>query len=271
MTHRALFAVGCIYVGIAGTQNVTAQGYNLFNPTPREKMRDLSADRPDSTETPITVDAGHVQIEASLFGYSRNRVDGILDETNTWMSTNLKLGLTDSSDIQFVFDAYTDEQLGGGGGVDGFSDLEIRYKWNVWGNDGRNTAFAIFPFVKIPTGTDLSNDEWEGGLILPFAATLTDRLSVGLQGEIDYVYDDEDDDHGVEFLHTVVLGLSVTEKLGTFIEYVGVAGDSDYQAFASGGVTYSVTDDLMFDVGLLAGLNEDSDDLSVFTGFTVRF
>lgn len=30
--------------------------FSLFNPTPRELWRDLSADRPDFTESPITVD-----------------------------------------------------------------------------------------------------------------------------------------------------------------------------------------------------------------------
>ena len=33
--------------------------YNLFNPTPDELMRELNADRPDKTDCPFTVDAGH--------------------------------------------------------------------------------------------------------------------------------------------------------------------------------------------------------------------
>ena len=33
--------------------------YNLFNPVPENLMRDLSPDRPDVTESPFTVDAGH--------------------------------------------------------------------------------------------------------------------------------------------------------------------------------------------------------------------
>src|SRR5262245_65062609 len=38
----------------------------LFNPTPRELMRDMDTDRPDTTESPHTVDAGHVQAELSF-------------------------------------------------------------------------------------------------------------------------------------------------------------------------------------------------------------
>ncbi|MEE9212565.1 MAG: hypothetical protein V3U29_07920, partial [Phycisphaeraceae bacterium] len=45
--------------GVAEQQGAADKnGYHLFNPTPRHLMRDLSADRPDVTESPITVDAG---------------------------------------------------------------------------------------------------------------------------------------------------------------------------------------------------------------------
>jgi hypothetical protein len=52
--------------------------YNLFSPTPRALMRDMSTDRPDKTESPYTVDAGHFQFEADLvsFGIDRSNADG---------------------------------------------------------------------------------------------------------------------------------------------------------------------------------------------------
>ena len=37
--------------------------YHLFHPTPFALMRELNTDRPDKTESPFTVDAGHYQIE----------------------------------------------------------------------------------------------------------------------------------------------------------------------------------------------------------------
>ena len=44
--------------------------YTLWHPTPRALLRELTTDRPDKTESPYTVDAGHVQIEADLVNYS---------------------------------------------------------------------------------------------------------------------------------------------------------------------------------------------------------
>ena len=44
----------------------TAPTYHLFAPVPRSAMRPLSTDRPDTTESPYTVDAGHFQMEMDV-------------------------------------------------------------------------------------------------------------------------------------------------------------------------------------------------------------
>ncbi len=240
----------------------SVQPHTLFNPTPRDEWRELSPDRPDTTESPITVDAGAWVVEASYFDWRR---DGG-DDTYTVMATNLKVGLTDRIDLQTVFDAYTWEEAG----AEGFSDVTLRLKYNVWGNDGGKTAFALFPFVKIPTDTAISNGEVEGGLILPFSTDLTDGVGLGLMAEFDAVHDGIDD-YDLEFVHSAVLGFDVTDRLGVFTEYVGVAGPGDYEAYFSAGATFSVTDDLVFDAGAQVGLNDAAEDLGLFGGFTKRF
>ncbi len=236
--------------------------HTLFSPTPRNQWRELSPDRPDTTESPITVDAGAWVVEASYLDWRR---DGG-DDTYTVMATNLKVGLTDRIDLQTVFDAYTWEDAGS----EGFSDVTLRLKYNVWGNDGGKTAFALFPFVKIPTNTAISNGEVEGGLILPFSTHLAEGVGLGLMAEFDAVHDGVDD-YDLEFVHSAVLGFDLTDRLGLFTEYVGVAGPGDYEAYFSTGVTFSVTDDLVFDAGAQVGLNDAAEDIGVFGGFTRRF
>ena len=246
---------------------VDKSGYTIFNPTPREQWRELSPDRPDTTESPISVDAGAYVIEASYFDWGHD--DG--DDTYTVMATNLKVGLTNRIDLQTVFEAYTWEKPQAGAGLEGFGDVTLRLKYNVWGNDGGSTAFAIFPYIKIPTGTELSNGVAEGGLILPFSTDLADGIGLGLMAEFDAVYDEVDGDHDLEFLHSAVLGFDLTERLGLFAEYIGIASPAPYQAYLSGGLTLSLSEDLMLDCGARAGLNENSDDFGAFAGFTKRF
>src|SRR5687767_2381830 len=52
-------------------------GYHLFDPTPRALMREMSTDRPDTTESPRTVDAGHFQLEMSFVDFTREDEDGV--------------------------------------------------------------------------------------------------------------------------------------------------------------------------------------------------
>ena len=241
--------------------------YGLFNPTPNELMRELSPDRPDATESPLTVDAGHFVIEASLFDWRKN--DG--SDTHTLLSTNLKIGLSNDTDLQIVFDTYAWENPKVGNDLEGFGDVQLRLKYNLWGNDGGDSALALFPFVKIPTRAQFSNDEWEGGLIIPYATELSGGLGLGLMAEFDLVYDAVGKDHDLEFLHSAVLGFDLSERFGSFVEYVGIEGDPSYRAFGAGGFTYSVHDDLVLDLGAQAGLNNASEDFGLFFGLTRRF
>jgi len=251
--------------------------YHLFNPTPRNLMREMSTDRPDTTESPYTVDAGHYQIEMSFFDYGRNRADGERTETWTFGAMNLKAGLLNQVDLQVVFDAFTQEHTRAAGIEDttsGFSDVTLRLKTNLWGNDVGKTAFAIMPYVKMPTDTEMSNGHWEGGVILPLAISLSDRISLGLMLEADFVHDDERGGYDVEWVHTATLGFDLTEQLGLYIECTGVASreeDFDYQATFDAGITLSATDNLVFDAGIRVGMNEAAEDFGIFTGMSVRF
>ena len=240
----------------------------------------MSADRPDATESPITVDAGHFQLELSFFDFSRDDFGGGDFEAWTAMDTNFKIGLLHNVDIQFVFGLYSEETIDTGTGIgpasttDGFGDVQIRTKVNIWGNDGGDTAFGIMPFIKIPTDTALSNGKVEGGFIAMLGWDAGDTWGLGFQAEADFVYDDADDSYDTEFLHTVVVGFDIAPPLGGYLEYVGVLSadaHTDYQAILSGGITYQVNENLIFDIGAQFGLSDNANDFQVFSGLTIRY
>src|SRR3954466_16203926 len=124
-------------------------GYTLFNPTPRAQMREMSTDRPDVTESPKTVDAGHVQVELSFGDYVRDEEDGVKSETSTVLPFNVKLGLTNNIDVQLVVEPYVHQRIRSDAARetdDGFGSTQLRLKVNLWGNDEGATALAIMPF-----------------------------------------------------------------------------------------------------------------------------
>lgn len=228
--------------------------------------RELSADRPDTTESPITVEPGRFQVESSLWSFAK---DGG-DETWTLGEMNLKAGLTAAADLQLVLRPWIHGQSGGETS-EGFGDIEVRVKYNLWGNDGGTTAAALMPYVSIPSRTAVSTGEWEGGIIFPVAIELTDRLGFGFQVEAARAWDADSGEYGWNILHSAVLGVSLTDKLGLFVEYVGVAGDNPYEATGNIGFTWAATGNLQWDIAVGIGLNDAAEDFSVAQGVTFRF
>jgi outer membrane putative beta-barrel porin/alpha-amylase len=266
-----------VFLIFASTVSVKAQmppesksQFSLFNPTPRELWRPLSADRPDFTESPYTVDAGAIQLELSFVDYTSN------SDIKAWAiaQVNLKLGLLNDVDLQFVFDPYTQVDHGSRTGK-GFGDIQFRLKINLWGNDSGDTAFAFMPFIKLPTASDkLGSDRVEGGLIFPFATTLTEGVGLGLMFETDFVYDNEEDDYDIELVTTSVLGFDMTDEIGLYVEGIGITStDSnvDFRGILGAGATYRLTENMILDAGVNIGLSGDTDDVNLFTGITVRF
>lgn len=255
--------------------------HTLFDPTPRAELHEFATDRPDVTESPYTVDPGHVQIELSLAEYalSGDRSTRTFDA----LPVNLKFGLLDNVDIQFVFTPYERQvtrEEGQRTVASGFGDETlVRLKINLQGNDHESVALGVMPFVKLPTGTGgLSNGHVEGGLILPLAADLPGEFTLGVMLEGDLVYHDESDDYGVDLVHSVTLGHAIAGPLNGYVEYVGVAPRgapagiaSRYQAIASAGLTYELRDDLILDVGARLGFSGDADRSAIFMGAATRF
>src|SRR5688572_9896940 len=161
-----LGSAAVLWVGLAGA---AAQG----TAKPRE-LRELTTDRPDATESPFTVDPGHMQLEMDVASYTRNRLDGV--RTTEWVLApfNLRYGLTRNVEagIFVVPHVRVTEQDRSGPKqvVRGVGDTTLRMKVNLRGNDGGATAFGLFADVKLPTAADgLGNDHTEGALTFPIA------------------------------------------------------------------------------------------------------
>src|SRR3954465_11552153 len=104
-----LIVVAMLWVGAIGSM-ASAGGnkseFNLFNPTPPDLMRELNTDRPDKTESPYTVDAGHVQVEMDLASYSYDRNNPQHEARRVQrldiLNTNFKIGLLNNLDFQLI-------------------------------------------------------------------------------------------------------------------------------------------------------------------------
>ncbi len=254
-------------------------GYNLFHPTPDSLLRELTTDRPDKTESPYTVDAGHYQIELDLLNYTQNCTDQTV-QTLAIAPINLKVGLFNNVDLQFIAETYTIQRTSGHDPqahetISGFGDVLIRCKTNFWGNDGGTTAGGMMPFLKLTTGaTELGNGAVEGGIIFPLAITLPQEWSMGLMTEVDHLRNSDSSNYHQEFVNSITFGHGIIGQLAGYLEFfssVSSECDVEWIGTVDFGLTYKLRSNVQLDAGVNIGVTQAADDLNSFVGLSVRF
>jgi hypothetical protein len=240
--------------------------------------RALSTDRPDKTESAITVPAGRWQFEVEAFTFllDEHGTDAAVSRTTGWSAgaVNLKLGLTDRLDLQFLLPAWIERQQKFTDGhrerARGWSDLTIRAKLNLFGNDSDGMAMALMPFLSLPTaGGAFGSDAVQGGLIVPFAAKLPGGWDLGAQLEGDLRR--EDLRPTFAGIASVTLAHDITERLGGYIEWWNEWTRPGWASTFDAGLTFRITPNVQFDAGANIGLTRSADDLVVFAGISVRY
>jgi len=242
-------------------QQVPHKNYSLFNPVPKEQMREMETDRPDVTESPYTVDAGHLQYETDVVRLIKERSD--LQKTSTLLinQANIKVGITGSTAIQIGFQTYgrqkeTDLSSGSVTMSNGIGDVTLRIKQNLIGNDHGNFALAILPYVKFPTSKYDEESRFEGGLIIPMSYKLPGEWKLGLQVEVDRLKDLDQSSMHTEFLQTLTVSHPLFKGVDGIAEtyYTYDFKAHELSNFINAAVQMEVVKDFKLDVGINYGL-----------------
>lgn len=228
----------------------------------------MATDRPDITESPFSVKYGHWQFELETVSVS---LDGH-GQTEDWGSVNIKYGLTHHTDIQFVTPAWH-----AGDGEDGWTDTEIRFKWNLTGRESYDggkanspVAVALMPYLKLPTASRaIGNGDVEGGLIIPFAFTKT-PLACMVQAGV--IRNENDDGCTGAFTFSATYGFELSDKVSAFTELVTTLPlEGAAESYANAGLVFEINPLWFVDAGVNVGLNDEATDIRFFTGMSRRF
>ncbi len=265
---RALAAIGGI--GLAGN-------LLLAQPAVAPKaggLRELTTDRPDATESPFTVDAGHLQLEMNVMSFTRNRLDGV--RTTEWSVApfNLRYGLTPATEVGIFVDPSirVTEQVRNGpkSTVRGVGDTTLRAKWNFLGNDGGPIALGMFVDLKLPTAAaGLGNDQVEGALTLPVAYELGAGWEGAAMTAVEFAHTGSG--RRAVWVNTITFARDLATDLGGFVELTSAAGDGAHVATVNCGVTRRIGPGLQLDCGVYFGLSRAAPDLTVFAGLSRKF
>jgi hypothetical protein len=248
---------------------------SIFNPTAKDKMREMETDRPDVTESAYTVDAGHFQYETDAFKTSITKSAGIKTIQNIYNQGNFKIGITNETDLQVIVQCYVTSKVEDPMGnqlykQSGFGDISLRVKRNLWGNDEGKTALSIMPYITFPTSSN--NTSIEGGVIFPFAVEMQNGWGFGSQVQIDIIKNEENRKYHPAFLNSFVINKVITSKTGVFTEsfYFYDLDKKKLDFFIDGGLAFSITENIKLDAGTNIGITKGSDKV-YFAGFSFRY
>ena len=253
---------------VAQSDSPSTKHYSLFNPVPKQEMRIFSIDRPDITESPVTVDAGHFQFEGELYKWTRYDWSGSSGRVVNYFNGLYKMGLTKSWDIHIgieMFNQYLDAE--GNTIKKGYGNTMIRLKHNFWGNEGETrSALGIIPYVVFPT-SPLDHDAFFG-VGFPFTYTINDNYGFGAQFQFDFIPTGEGN-YNMSYLQTATFGGGLIGNLDFFIEGMGIFYQGTSVFTINEGLVFSATDNMKFDVGANIGLTDESL-TRIFCGISFR-
>lgn len=263
----SIFCLAGITASAQETDPDKKRSYNLFNPVPKSEMRVFSIDRPDVTESPMTVDAGHFQFEGDLFKFIKPR-QGNSERAYNIVNGLYKLGLSESWDIHIGLELYNLYQDADGETVEkGYGNTTIRLKYNFWGNDGNTrTALGAIPYVILPTSP--VDEDVAFGVGFPFSYGINDSYSAGAQFQADFT-PDGNGGYNFSYLQTVVLGGTIAGNLDFYVEGMGIFAKDATIFTANGGLIYNITPNVKVDVAANVALVDDAP-TRVYVGLSLR-
>jgi hypothetical protein len=236
----------------------------------------LVTDRPDQTESTSIVPSGLVQLEA---GWSWvHEVDGGVRARTHSMPGLVRVGILERLEGRLGFEGFQSVARDGRPvSSSGLGDSELGFKYRLWDGGLWIPELALIVQVSIPTGSEgFSSERADPGVLLAFSNAISERLSLGYN--LGSVWSSVDDGGGrrtalVDVIYTVALGISLTGRLGMFVESFGSVGVQKGAADShslDGGFTYRLADNLQLDVSAGLGLNRAASDWFAGAGVAVR-
>ena len=239
----------------------------------------ICTDRPTKANNACSVPKGVVQIEFEALNWSRLNAGGARSDAFAYTSPTIKLGLSDSSDVQLTLTPLVELRnrlAGRTASQTGFGDMFLRFKQRITAKDAR-FELALIPYIKAPTAkTGIGNGEWEAGISVPVQYALTDRWSLTVNPQLSLLAGAADPDERHLELQTVLnLGYQLTTRTSVAAE-VWTSQNWDpsgtvRQYSADLAIAHLLSDNLQLDGGVNFGLNQATPDVQVYAGVSARF
>jgi Putative MetA-pathway of phenol degradation len=228
-----------------------------------QDIKPLEADRPDQTETPAIVPKGMFQVETG-FTFQKNKSDS---KTNSLPTTLWKYGVNENFELRLITELVSEVE--NNSNSSGLTPVYVGFKVKLMDEKGIFPKTSFIAHISLP---NLASKQYKTDFYAPefrfvMQHNLTNKVSLS------YNLGAEWDGFIAEptFIYTLTSGLSVTEKLGAYIELFGFAPQNDNASHSfDGGFTYLINPNFMLDLSSGVGITNNAPDHYFALGFSFR-
>lgn len=236
----------------------------------------INTDRPDFTESPMTIDPGRFQLESG-YTYTYDDNNSLQSSNHVFPEVLLRAGINPKLEFRFSWLgwSFSHESSGNSSATkNGETDINVGFKLRLYSQEGSPFALSTITDMNIPSGSsDKTADDVEPAVKLLWSYNLCTFAQ--LAGNMNFSAPKANKNQKYfEPAASVSLGLDMTDRLGVYVEYFGfypVNIDAvKTRHLLNGGFTYVLTDNLQFDIRAGFGLNSNAEDFFTGTGVSVR-
>lgn len=240
-----------------------------------QEDEEIVTDRPDLTESALTVGHQRLQIETGL---SWEKIANGAEERFLALGTLLRYGWGENFEFRVESDTFSRLEIEHGGMEDaftGFSPIGVGMKYTLHrGAEQGEPTIALIMMVELPSGTDeFETEDASPSITLAAAWDLDDVFGLGVNAGVD-----SQRDAGGSFYSafgSASLGIGLGDRAGMFLELYGRSATTsagDGVLLGDGGFTFLVNSNFQLDAAIGTGLAGDAaPDLFFTAGMSVRF
>ncbi|HSP87510.1 MAG TPA: transporter [Ignavibacteriaceae bacterium] len=204
--------------------------------------QELITDRPDQTESAVTVPLHSLQIETG-FAYESLKENGFSFRNYTVAGTLFRYGLIKNIELRFGTGYLISEA---NETISGFGDFLFGGKINFLIEEQSGLDFGLLIHTALPIGDETLNpNKFEPELIAALSKSLSENFSISFNFGGSHNSSIEE----IIYVYTGALGISLSEELSAFAELYGNFSKtfSPLHNF-DGGFTYLLSDTVQLDI-----------------------
>jgi Putative MetA-pathway of phenol degradation len=227
-------------------------------------QEEIDTDRPDQTESPVTINKKWIQIEHGFNGERDNKISIF------GSSTLLRYGLLKNVELRLETDFIYTPTTNFSPATTELQPVVLGTKISLWEEKKwiPKTSLLIDAGIPLLAARSFKNFTAQPGIKLVFQNNLSQTISWGYNAGVEW----DGENASPYYIYTFSNGINLSKKLYGFLEVFGSVSKNDLpQHNFDAGFSLLINNNCKIDISSVAGLTKSAPDWSIAIGASVRF